>query len=111
MNEKAAAPEAGIAIEVVYAEPGKQLLLACRVPAGSTVAEALVASGIAEHFPQVEFAKVELGVWGQTVTRSRLLVEGDRLEIYRPLLMDPREARRQLATHGRAMGQKGINRD
>lgn len=94
-------------IEVVYAEPHRQALVEINVPEGSTVAEAIASSGLAEQFPDVNFANAEFGVWGQHVDAARVLQDGDRVEIYRPLVMDPRDARRRLATLGRAMGQKG----
>ncbi|MGB5245227.1 MAG: RnfH family protein [Woeseia sp.] len=98
-------------IEVVYAEPARQALIDLSLDDGATVADALKASGIAEKFPDVDFALAELGIWGRRVDRSQRLQDGDRLEIYRPLQMDPRDARRQLALHGRAMGQKDDGAD
>lgn len=93
-------------IEVVYADPDTQILLGLNVPEGTNVGDALRASGIAERCPGVDFKSAELGVWGQRVNRSQVLRDGDRIEVYRPLAMDPREARRQRAQLGLAMGQK-----
>ena len=100
-----------IGIEVVYAEPARQELIALIVPRGTTAGEALSRSGLQARFPHVAFDSCALGVWGKPVDRQQQLRDGDRLEVYRPLAMDPREARRQLAAHGRAMGQKDGDAD
>ena len=97
---------AALQIEVVFADTREQRLLSLSVANGTTVAEAIEQSGIQQHFPAVDLSALDVGVWGQPVERSRVLRDGDRVEIYRPLLMDPREARRKLAEHGEAMGQK-----
>ncbi|ANO51532.1 RnfH family protein [Woeseia oceani] len=93
-------------VEVVFALPDRQVLKAVTVPAGSSVDDAIDQSAIRALFPDIDLNVLATGVWGQPVKRSQLLRNGDRVEIYRSLLMDPREARRQLAEHGRAMGQK-----
>lgn len=94
-----------IAVEVVYATPARQVLLPVILPANSTVADALLESALPERFSQVDFDRLQAGVWGHTVSREHVLVDGDRVEIYRPLELDPKEARRQLATLGLTMGQ------
>ena len=101
-----AARETLLNIEVVYADPDTQVLLTLNVPRDTTVADALDACGIAERFPEFDFKKATVGIWGQPVRRSQVLQDGDRIEVYRPLAMDPREARRQRAQLGLAMGQK-----
>ena len=93
-------------MEVVYAEPGQQALVSLSLVAGSSVADAIAQSGLAVRFPTVDLQRLAVGIWGHPVARDQLLEDGDRVELYRPLAMDPREARRQLAEHGRAMGQK-----
>jgi len=92
-------------IEVACAEPDHQELLALRVPPGTSVAAAIEASGIAARFPGADLRHRPVGIWGRPVAREQVLGDGDRVEIYRPLRADPREARRRLAAHGRAMGQ------
>ena len=64
-------------------------------------------SAIGDLFPEEDFSDYQVGIWGKLVKRSYSLKDGDRLEIYRPLLIDPREARRELAADGRSMGQPG----
>ena len=91
-------------VEIVFALPNRQLLKNIVVASGETVADAVVKSGLREDFPEFDVDSLALGVWGREVERSRPVRKGDRIEIYRPLEMDPREARRQLALSGRTMG-------
>ncbi|WP_248747191.1 RnfH family protein [Pseudomonas sp. MWU12-2037] len=85
-----------IAIEVVYADIGRQCLQAVSVPAGATLRAAVRLSGIAEQFPGLDIASCPLGIFGKAIADadSRTVEEGDRIEIYRPLLADPKEVRR-----------------
>jgi len=92
-------------VEVVYATPDSQVLLPVVLPATSTVADALLASGLPKQFSQVDFDHLQAGIWGHAVTRDHVLLDGDRVEIYRSLELDPKEARRQLATLGLTMGK------
>ena len=93
-----------IEIEVVYALPERQKLLRLKVPAGTKARDALRMSGIANDFPELDVNSCPLGVFGEAVTSEYELLEGDRIEIYRPLVNDPRETRRELAAHGASMG-------
>lgn len=88
-----------IRVEVGYALPDRQILLAIEVPAGTTAHEALLASGIASRVGGLELESAPLGIFGHRLEnpRSHVLVEGDRVEIYRPLAVAPREARRKRA--------------
>ena len=86
-----------IAIEVVCAEAGRQTVVALSVPAGCTAGEALEASGVLARHPGVDPARCTLGIFGREVGRDRRLRDGDRVEVLRPLLLDPRERRRQAA--------------
>lgn len=83
-------------IEVVYAAADRQVLLAVAVPAGTSLRAAVQASGIAMRFPGLELVDCPLGVFGKVVTNAdvRPVQPGDRIEIYRPLLADPKEVRR-----------------
>lgn len=87
----------GISVEVVLATPERQVLLALHVAEGSSVADVIAASGIASHFPDLPLDDMPTGIWGKGVTRDNKVREGDRVELYRPLLTDPREARRRRA--------------
>ena len=95
-----------IDIEVAYARPDEQVVLALRVPAGTTAREAIERSGILTQFPEIRLADNPVGVYGRVVDPGRALENGDRVEIYRPLEVDPREARRLLAEKGLTMGKK-----
>jgi putative ubiquitin-RnfH superfamily antitoxin RatB of RatAB toxin-antitoxin module len=81
-------------VEVVFALPERQFLEAITVPEDADVADAIRLSGVEREFPDVSFAELQAGIWGKPVERGQALREGDRVEIYRPLGMDPREARR-----------------
>ncbi|MBV2134925.1 RnfH family protein [Pseudomonas sp. MAP12] len=88
-----------IAVEVVYALADKQQLLRLSVPYGTTMREAAVRSGIAGLFPGLDLAAAPMGIFGKAVAKpdERVLEEGERVEIYRPLIADPKEARKQRA--------------
>ncbi|MDX1517005.1 MAG: RnfH family protein [Woeseiaceae bacterium] len=86
-----------IEVEVVYATPDRQRLLDVRVPVGATVAEVIETSGIAGHFRDDNLEICDVGIWGRIVDRQTVVADGDRIELYRPLAIDPREARRQRA--------------
>jgi uncharacterized protein len=96
-----------IIVEVAYARPERQLVLKVEVPPGTTAIEAARLSGIEEQFPEINLATNRLGVFGKLCKPDRLLDAGDRVEIYRPLLADPRAARRELAAAGKSMGKGG----
>lgn len=81
-------------IEVVYATPTRQELIELSVEAPVTVADAIRLSGIENLFPDHDLGALDVGIWGRTVSRETLTDDGDRVEIYRPLECDPREARR-----------------
>jgi len=81
-------------VEVVFAMAEKQELLVIEVPEGSTVAAAIERSRLAGQFPDIDFDTLQAGVWGKPAARGHVVREGDRIELYRPLEMDPRDARR-----------------
>lgn len=95
-----------IEVEVVYALTERQALFALAVPAGATAGDAIEKSGIAKKFPEQDLAACQLGIWGRLVNRDQTLEDGDRVEIYRPLEIDPRETRRRLAAEGKSMGHQ-----
>ncbi len=90
-------------VEVVFALPDRQWLKVVILNEGDSVADALVASGISADVEETVLRDATVGIWGKEVARSTRVKGGDRVEIYRPLLLDPREARRQLATLGQTM--------
>lgn len=90
-----------IAVEVVYALPAAADVVRLSLPAATTAAEAVRASGILERHPQLHQAQLTLGIYGKAVAAATRLNDGDRVEIYRPLMLDPKEARRRRARKGR----------
>jgi putative ubiquitin-RnfH superfamily antitoxin RatB of RatAB toxin-antitoxin module len=90
-------------VEVVFALPLKQSLQIVLVEAGTTVADVIAKSELSVAFPDHNLAEMATGLWGREVELNQVVKEGDRIEIYRPLKLDPREARRQLALSGRTM--------
>ena len=92
-----------ISVEVVAGVRDRQLLLELDIEDGATVAAAVEASKVLKRFPEIASEELQFGVWGRVVPPEHRLKDGDRVEIYRPLAMDPREARRQLALAGKTM--------
>ena len=86
-----------IRVEVVLAMPERQELVALEVACGTTLAEAITLSGVAEMFAGFEPDLTRVGIFGQKASADQVLQAGDRVEIYRPLLADPKEVRRQRA--------------
>ena len=77
-------------IGVVYAEPNQQIWLTLEVPDGSTVTEAIEHSGILQRCPQVDLSRQKVGIFGKISKLTTGLSEGDRVEIYRPITVDPK---------------------
>ena len=86
-----------IDVEVAYALPQKQALLALTVNAGTTVLQAAQQSGVVEQFEGVDLENAKFGIFGKVVSPTQVLNEGDRVEIYRPLIADPKEVRKARA--------------
>jgi putative ubiquitin-RnfH superfamily antitoxin RatB of RatAB toxin-antitoxin module len=89
--------EDDISVEVAFAPPDTQALIAVRLAAGSDVESALESSGVYERFPDHDLRNCATGIWGRVVPRNWRLRNGDRVELYRPLRLDPRDARRERA--------------
>jgi uncharacterized protein len=92
-----------IAVQVVYALPQKQVLVDLRLPRGTTAGEAVLRSGLCERFAGIDPRYSRLGVFGRLCGPDTALREGDRVEIYRPLQADPKEARRRRARGGNSI--------
>ncbi|MDQ2069109.1 RnfH family protein [Natronospira bacteriovora] len=90
-------------VEVAFARPDRQEILTVDVPFESTIEAAIHASGILERFPEIDLKENRVGVFGKLARLDTCLSPGDRVEIYRPLKADPREARRRKARQGRTM--------
>ena len=92
-----------ITVEVAYARPDMQVILPIEVEAGTTLVEAIHLSGILEQFSDIDLTKNKRGIFGKVATDDTVLREHDRIEIYRPLIADPKEVRKQRAAQGKAM--------
>ncbi len=99
-----------INIEVVYALPNAQTLLKRQVPTGTTVMDAVQASGILDQHAEIDLATNKLGLFGKLTRTDTVLRDRDRIEIYRPLLADPKEVRRRRAEAGKVMSQNDKQR-
>jgi uncharacterized protein len=84
-------------IEVTYALPEEQVLLSLDVEQGTTVEQAVQLSGVLERFPDIDLTKNKVGVFGKATKLDEVLRDKDRVEIYRPLIADPKESRRKRA--------------
>jgi hypothetical protein len=88
---------AAIRVEVVYALAGREEVAMVSLPAGATALDALAASGLMRRHPEIDFASLRLGVLGKRVPADARVADGDRVEVYRPLVNDPKESRRRRA--------------
>lgn len=96
-----------IQIEVAFATPEKQLIIPVFVKEGTTAIEAVKLSKIEEQFSEIDMENLVLGIFGKHTTPETVLREKDRVEIYRPLIADPKEIRRKRAEEGKAMKKGG----
>jgi len=92
-----------ITVEVAHALPERQVILELSVDPGTTIEQAIRISGILEQFPEIDLNINKVGVFGKQGKPSDALHSGDRVEIYRPLIADPKEIRKQRAAKGKAM--------
>jgi putative ubiquitin-RnfH superfamily antitoxin RatB of RatAB toxin-antitoxin module len=90
-------------IEVVYALEKKQTLLSLEVQQGTTLKQAIELSGILDTCPQIDLLKDKTGIFGKIAKLDAILREKDRVEIYRPLIADPKQVRKDRAAKGKAM--------
>jgi putative ubiquitin-RnfH superfamily antitoxin RatB of RatAB toxin-antitoxin module len=104
-----------LSIEVCYALPNEQVLIPVELPEGATVQQALDASRILQRCPQIDLAKQKVGVFGKLKPLDAVLADHDRVEIYRPLIVDPKAARQRRVEktrkEGSIEGRKWMHRD
>ena len=98
---------ATIRVEVAYARPEEQTIISVEIPEGATLEQAIVKSRIQERFPEIQIQIAKVGVFGKLGKLSTTLRAGDRVEIYRPLIADPKEVRKQRAAEGKRMRRGG----
>jgi putative ubiquitin-RnfH superfamily antitoxin RatB of RatAB toxin-antitoxin module len=87
-------------VEVVYATPERQMSYMLELEEGATVGDAVARSGALAEFPEIDLTRNRVGIYGRLVTLGARLGDGDRVEILRPLVADPKEARRRRAARG-----------
>jgi hypothetical protein len=101
-------PEAGsLHLEVAYALPQRQELVRLVLPEGSTVEQAIEASGLLQKYGEIDLKRNKVGVFGKLSRLDAVLRDHDRVEIYRPLMADPKEVRKKRADEGKAMKKGG----
>jgi putative ubiquitin-RnfH superfamily antitoxin RatB of RatAB toxin-antitoxin module len=96
-----------IQVEVAYALPEQQIILPVKASAGATVEDAIKRSGILERFPEIKLAQAKVGIFSKLTKLDSVLRDKDRVEIYRPLIADPKEVRRKRAEEGKVMKKGG----
>ena len=89
-----------ISVEVVYVEPNHTFSQSVSIPVNSTVVDAIQTSGLFDEFPHLNRTIEKVGIYSKIVEMSQLLKSGDRIEVYRPLIFDPKETRRKRALQG-----------
>ena len=94
-----------IQVELVYGTPSKQDILVLSVDANTTVEQAIITSGILAMFDEIDLAVNKVGIWNHTVKLDQPLNDLDRIEIYRPLLADPKEVRKRRAAKAKEEGR------
>ena len=99
-----------IQVEVVYGLAEEQALLSVDVPNGSEVKEVILASNILELFPEIDLDKVKVGLFGKLTKMDQTVRARDRIEIYRPLIADPKEVRKRRAAEGKRL-KKGTTEE
>ena len=96
-----------IKVEVAYARADAQVIVPLELEEGATVEQAIEASGLLARFPEIELGKNKLGIFGKVTKPANALKEGDRVEIYRPLIADPKAVRKERAAAGKVMKKGG----
>ena len=96
-----------ITVEVAYAQTHEQIIKVLQCKQGVTVQEAIQLSGILDDYPEIDLKKNKVGVFGKASKMDVVLYPGDRVEIYRPLIADPKEARKKRAQEGKKLKKGG----
>ena len=92
-------------IEVVYGTPEKQEIITLEVPLETSVEDCITQSNVQKMFPEIDLAENKVGIWNRTCRLNDTVKDGDRIEIYRPLIADPKEVRRLRAEKAKAEGR------
>lgn len=102
---KAVDADQSIKIEVAFALPDRQTLLEVSIVKGTTVKDAVVQSGIMQRYPEIDLEVNAVGIWNRTCKLTDVPREGDRIEVYRPLIADPKDVRRRRAEKAKEEGR------
>lgn len=94
-----------VVVEVAYALPNQQSLLTITVDSNSSVEQVVMQSGILQQYPQIDLTQQKVGIWSRPVKLSDSVKDGDRIEIYRPLIADPKDLRRRRAEKAKDEGR------
>ena len=97
-----------IQVEVVYGLAEEQVLLSVSVPDNSSVKDVILVSKIIEQFPDIDIDVVKVGLFGKLTKMDQIVRERDRIEIYRPLIADPKEVRKRRAAEGKKLKKGGV---
>ena len=100
-----------IYIEIAYATADNQMILECHVEPGTSPRDAVINSSIDEYFPEIDKEGCDIGIFGKVIRQDHELENGDRIEIYRPLIADPKEVRKRRAEQGLKMKKGGGKED
>lgn len=111
MSENTGGTNDRIRVQITYALPERQDIVTVELPAGATAQQAVEASGLLQKYPDIDLAKNKLGVFAKLVKADQALRDRDRVEIYRPLIADPKEVRRQRAAEGKVLKKGGGEAD
>jgi putative ubiquitin-RnfH superfamily antitoxin RatB of RatAB toxin-antitoxin module len=96
-----------IQVEVTYARPERQDVIPVKLPVGTTLLQAVEKSGLLAKYPEIDLAKGKFGIYSKLAKPDTVLRDRDRVEIYRPLIADPKEVRKQRAAEGKVMKKGG----
>jgi len=96
---------AQLSIEVVYGTPTRQEIISCQVGPNTTIEQAILSSGIIEEFPEIDLAVNNVGIWNRAAKLTDMVKDLDRIEVYRPLLADPKEVRKRRAEKAKEEGR------
>lgn len=96
-----------ITVEVAYALPTEQLIVPVKVQQGTTAEQAILSSGILKKYSDIDLTANKIGIFGKLAKLDTVLRQHDRVEIYRPLIADPKEVRKQRAADGKIMKKGG----
>jgi putative ubiquitin-RnfH superfamily antitoxin RatB of RatAB toxin-antitoxin module len=99
--------ESTIEVEVAFALPEQQIVLRLQAEQGISLEAAVNRSGILQRCPQIDWDGADVGIFGKLAKRDAVLNDGDRVEIYRPLIADPKAMRKKRAAEGKAMRRGG----